>query len=276
MDAVFKALADVSRRRLLDSLNVRNGQSLRELCAGLAMTRQSVSKHLAILEEANLVTTLRVSRQKLHYLNAVPINDIAERWINAYDQERVRTLSDLKRALEAAPVDKPTFAYTIYIKTTPAQLWQALTDPAFTQQWWRMTCESAWSVGATMTWKREGVTIADPAQVILEWDPYRRFAFTWHSYTPELAQLNGMGDKLLAEIASERRSRVSFDIEPLGQMVKLTVVHDDFEPGSEVAEMVSKGWPQVLSSLKSLLETGEPLSIDTAAAQQDRRILSGE
>ena len=99
MDDVFRALSDPSRRRLLDSLNRRNGQTLRELCAGLDMARQSVSKHLAILEDANLVITVRRGREKLHYLNAAPINDIAERWINRYDQQRVAALSDLKKAL---------------------------------------------------------------------------------------------------------------------------------------------------------------------------------
>ena len=100
MDEVFRALADPSRRRLLDSLNDRNGQTLRELCAGLDMARQSVSKHLAILEDANLVTTVRRGREKFHYLNAAPINEIADRWINRYDQQRMHALSDLKKALE--------------------------------------------------------------------------------------------------------------------------------------------------------------------------------
>jgi DNA-binding transcriptional ArsR family regulator len=99
-DAVFKALGDRSRRLLLDTLRERNGQTLTELCAGLLMARQSVSKHLAVLEAALLVTTVRRGREKLHYLNPAPINEIAERWISQYDQERVRALSDLKRALE--------------------------------------------------------------------------------------------------------------------------------------------------------------------------------
>src|SRR5262252_10279196 len=127
IDEVFKALADTSRRRLLDSLNARNGQTLRELCAGLNMARQSVSKHLAILEAANLVTTVRRGREKLHYLNAAPINEIAERWINRYEQGRVHALADLKKALEDSPVDRPEFVYVNYIKTTPERLWQALT-----------------------------------------------------------------------------------------------------------------------------------------------------
>jgi DNA-binding transcriptional ArsR family regulator len=99
-DVVFKALSDRSRRLLLDTLRERNGQTLTELCAGLLMARQSVSKHLAVLEAALLVTTVRRGREKLHYLNPAPINEIAERWIRQYDQERVRALSDLKRALE--------------------------------------------------------------------------------------------------------------------------------------------------------------------------------
>src|ERR1700735_3884368 len=111
MADVFKALADPRRRPLLDRLNARNGQSLRELSEGLEMARQSVSKHLAILEVANLVTTLRRGREKLHYLNAAPINEIGERWINRYDRSRVQALSDLKRALEETPMDNLEFVY---------------------------------------------------------------------------------------------------------------------------------------------------------------------
>jgi DNA-binding transcriptional ArsR family regulator len=111
MDTVFKALADGNRRRLLGGLNNHNGQTLREPCAGLNMTRQAASKHLAVLEAANLITTVGRGREKLHYLNAVPINDIAERCICQYDQERVRALADLKHALEDTPVNNPQFVY---------------------------------------------------------------------------------------------------------------------------------------------------------------------
>jgi len=257
---VFKALADPSRRHLLDSLNVRNGQNLRELSEDLDMARQSVSKHLAILEAANLVTTIRQGREKLHFLNAAPINEIAERWINRYDQQRVRALSDLKRALEEAPMEKPQFVYTTYIRTTPELLWQALTEPSFTRRWWQTTFETDWEVGSPMTWDNNGIIITDPEQVVLESDPYRRLAYTWHTFTPELNDRIQLGDELFAKLASERRSRVAFEIEPVGEMVKLTVVHDDFEPGSTAATMVRNGWPVFLSSLKTLLETGEPLA----------------
>jgi uncharacterized protein YndB with AHSA1/START domain/DNA-binding transcriptional ArsR family regulator len=264
MDEVFKALADPSRRRLLDSLNARNGQSLRELCAGLDMARQSVSKHLAVLEAANVVITVRRGREKLHYLNAAPINAIAERWISQYHRERVRALADLTKALEQTPMGNE-FVYTTYIKTSPERLWPALTDPAFTRRYWGVTFETDWAVGSAMTWEQRGVTIADPGQVILESEPYRRLAYSWHNFTPELAEAFGFSDEFLARTASEPRSTVTFDIEPLGQQVKLTVMHDGFEPGSAVRESISGGWPVVLANLKTLLETGETLpSPDTS------------
>jgi DNA-binding transcriptional ArsR family regulator len=100
LDAVFKALADASRRELLDSLRADNGQTLGELCRRLSMTRQAVSKHLAILEEANLVATVRRGREKFHYLNPVPIHDIAERWIGKFERQRLQALSELKQGLE--------------------------------------------------------------------------------------------------------------------------------------------------------------------------------
>lgn len=268
MDEVFKALADSSRRRLLDGLNARNGQSLRELCAGLEMARQSVSKHLAVLEAANLVTTTWRGREKLHYLNAEPINAIAERWINQYDRERARALADLKTALERTPMtDTDAFVYTTYIHTTPEKLWQALTDPAFTRRYWGVTFDTDWTPGSTMTWQENGQRIADPAQVVLEADPGRRLSYTWHTCTPEWAQAVGIGDEPLAKLREERRSKVTFEIESLGEMVKLTVIHDDFDPESTMREMVSQGWPELLSGLKTLLETGRPLPESRTADQ---------
>ena len=261
MDEIFKALADPSRRRLLDSLNSRNGQTLRELCAGLDMARQSVSKHLAILEGANLVTTVRRGREKLHYLNAAPISEIAERWINRYDQQRIDALSDLRKALEGPTMDKPEFVYTTYIRTTPEQLWRGLTDPIFTRRYWSLSWESDWRAGSPLTLKLDnsGVTIADPAQVILESDPYRRLSYTWHTFTPEWAAAYDISDEDRAAFAAEPRSRVTFEIEPMGDYVRLTVVHDGFEPGSAVLAGISQGWPLLMASLKSLLETGDAL-----------------
>jgi DNA-binding transcriptional ArsR family regulator/uncharacterized protein YndB with AHSA1/START domain len=262
MDEVFKALADPSRRALLDSLNARNGQTLSELCAGLDMARQSVSKHLAVLEAAGLVATMRRGREKLHYLNAAPVHEIADRWISRYDQARVQALADLKLALEETPMDAPTFVYTTYIRTTAPKLWQALTEPAFTRRYWATEFMTDWSAGSPMTWDNHGVVISDPEQVVLASEPYSRLSYTWHAMTPELAKRFGWDDDLLARLSGEARSKVTFTIEETGQVVKLTVVHDGFEPGSTMAEMVSYGWPNVVASLKSLLETGEPLPDD--------------
>ena len=260
IDEVFRALADPSRRQLLDSLNTRNGQTLRELCSGLNMARQSVSKHLSILEAANLVTTVRRGREKLHYLNAAPINEISERWITRYEQARVHALADLKRALEEdSAMDKPTFVYTTYIRTTPERLWKALTDAAFTQRYWGTTFQTDWKPGSTMTWHQLGLSFADSEQVVLESEPHRRLSYTWHTFTPELSDTLHLTKEARERITAEPRSKVTFDIEPLGDMVKLTVVHDGFEPDSVMAAMVRVGWPQVLSGLKTLLEIGETL-----------------
>ncbi|TYK43007.1 ArsR/SmtB family transcription factor [Actinomadura decatromicini] len=262
MDEVFKALADPSRRRLLDGLNTRNGQTLRELCAGLDMTRQSVSKHLAVLEAAGLVTTSRRGREKLHHLDAAPINAIADRWMSRYDRQRASALADLKTALEEEhdAMTDSEFVYTTYIKTTPERLWQALTDPAFTRRYWGVAFETDWKPGSTITWVEDGATTADPEQVVLEAEPGRRLSYTWHTFTPEWAKAVGVDEETRAALLAEPRSKVTFEIEPAGETVKLTVVH---EGGETLLGMSRHGWPQLLSGLKTLLETGEPLPAPT-------------
>ncbi len=254
-DEVFRALADPSRRQLLDSLNQRNGQTLSELCAGLEMARQSVSKHLAVLESANLVTTVRRGREKLHHLNAEPINAIADRWINQYDRRRVQLFADLKTALETDPVSDNDFVYTTYIRTTPERLWQALTDPAFTTQYWGLHHDTDWKVGSSIDWVMGDVTMSGPGQEVLEYDPYRRLAYTWHHITPEFAKAVDLTPEQQAKTSAEPLSRASFDLEPVGDQVKLTVIHTGFEPGSEIRAMVGDGWPQLISDLKSVVES---------------------
>jgi uncharacterized protein YndB with AHSA1/START domain/DNA-binding transcriptional ArsR family regulator len=263
LDDVFRALADPGRRRLLDSLNARNGQTLRELCADMDMARQSVSKHLAVLEEANLVTTVWRGREKLHYLNAAPITDISERWINRYEQPRVDALADLKQALENPSMERPSFVYTTYIQTTPERLWEALTSSAFTQRYWSAAFETDWAPGSEMVWNLFGVRIANPEQVVLEADPPRRLSYTWHTFTPELARAAEVDEAVFAAAAGEPRSKVTFDLEPAGSAVKLTVVHDGFPAQSTAATLVTNGWPRVLSRLKTLLETGDTFRIDS-------------
>src|SRR5688500_18610205 len=127
VDAVFKALADATRRRLLDMLFRRDGQTLSELERRLAMTRFGVMKHLRVLEEARLIVTKRRGREKLHFLNAVPIRQIHDRWIDKYSAPMAAMLTELKKEIEDNSMEK---VYEIYIKTTPERLWQAITDPA--------------------------------------------------------------------------------------------------------------------------------------------------
>jgi DNA-binding transcriptional ArsR family regulator/uncharacterized protein YndB with AHSA1/START domain len=264
-DDVFRALADPTRRALLDSLRARRGQTLRELCAGTDMARQSVSKHLAVLEGAGLVTSVRRGREKLHYVNAAPINEIAERWISRYDQARAEVLADLKRAVEDTPMTAPSFVYTTYIHATPERVWQSLTDPAFTRRYWRTALHTDWQVGSTMTWENNGVTIEDSEQVVLEADPFRRLSYSWHTMTPELAEARALDDDTVRALASEPRSRVTFELEAEGEVTRLTVVHDGFADDSTWRRLVSGGWPHVLSDLKTFLETGDPLPVARAA-----------
>jgi len=262
-DEVFKALADQSRRQLLDALNERNGQSLRELCAGLDMSRQAVSKHLAVLEAAGVIRVARHGREKLHYLDSGPITAIAERWINRYHRHRARVLADLKYALEGSVTDTE-FVYTTYIRTTPEELWRALHDPEFTGAYWGVTFASDWTVGAAMTWKEKGAVLADPEQHVLVYEPCRRLSYTWHTFTSAWAAATGIDDETLNRLAVEPRSIVTFDLEPAEDgVVKLTVIHGRLDPNGILRDMISGGWPRLLAALKTLLETGRALTATT-------------
>jgi DNA-binding transcriptional ArsR family regulator/uncharacterized protein YndB with AHSA1/START domain len=259
-DEVFRALADPSRRRLLDLLNARNGQTLRELCAELDMARQSVSKHLAVLESANLVTTVWRGREKLHHLNAEPINAIADRWIHQYDRRRVQLFADLKTSLEAQTTMND-FVYTTYIKTTPERLWQALTDPKFTEQYWQVQFETDWKPGSPMIWHHSGgVDTSGPEQVVVEHTPYTRLAYRWHYITPEWAKAVGIDAGTAETIAREPLSTATFELEPVDGQVKLTVTHSGFEPDSVIRTMIEDGWPRVFADIKSFVETAPELA----------------
>ena len=255
VELVFRALADPTRRALLDELFARDGQTLVSLTARHDMTRIAVAKHLKILEDAGLIVSRRRGREKLHYLNPVPIRLVHDRWVSKYTEPWAAGLAGLKHELE----DQMEKVFEIYIRTTPERLWQGLTDPAFTRRYWQTELHTDWAKGSPVTWNNHGVLISDPGSVVLESDPYRRLSYTWHTMTPELGEKFGWDQEFVATLASEPRSKVTFDIEPVTQGVKLTVIHDVFEPGSTIVQMISVGWPDVISSLKTLLETGEPL-----------------
>lgn len=151
------------------------------------------------------------------------------------------------------------FEYTIFIRATPELLWRALTEPNWTTRWWKVAFHSDWQVGSTLDVEQSGVVISDPEQLILEATKFRRLAYTWHTFTPEWAAVHGFSDEFLAAVAAEPRSRVSFDLEFHNEVTKLHVCHEGFGPQSTVLLSVREGWPPLLSSLKSLLETGDPL-----------------
>ncbi|WFB06002.1 SRPBCC family protein [Streptomyces sp. LX-29] len=156
------------------------------------------------------------------------------------------------------------FVYVTVIRATPERLWQALTDPAVIRRYFEGTGpESDWRPGSPVRWKiNPNGEFHDWGQKVLEAEPQRRLCYTWHTYEPEIAEMFGWSDERLAELRKERISKVAFELEPLGNAaVKLTVVHDDFEPDSEMLKGVSEGWPVILSNLKTLLETGETLPL---------------
>ncbi|MFB7110903.1 ArsR/SmtB family transcription factor [Streptomyces sp. NPDC056190] len=245
MDTVFKALADETRRRLLDRLHEHNGLTLGELCARIDMTRQSVTQHLAVLEAANLVSTVRRGREKLHYLNPVPLHEIQERWIDKFERPRLSALGAVKRRAEEAMANPPSYVYVIYIESTPETVWDALTDADLTAVYWGHRNVSDWRPGSRWEHVRtDGSGVADVVGTVVEADRPTRLVTTWAA--PEDAE------------RPDRHSRVTFDIRPHGDIVRLTVTHEDLNDEGELAD-VSGGWPAVLSNLKSLVETGSPL-----------------
>jgi uncharacterized protein YndB with AHSA1/START domain/DNA-binding transcriptional ArsR family regulator len=249
VEEVFRALGDPHRRLLLDRLFERDGQTLGELCALLGdMTRFGVMKHLRVLEEAGLVTTRKIGREKLHYLNPVPIRLIHDRWISKYAKPWVEALGDLKMDLEGESVSGPKHVYEVYIRTTPEKLWQAITDPDFTRRYFYGTAvESSWQPGAPVVHRGEDGSLVLEGKV-LEVDQPRRLVTTFVAvHDPEQAK--------------ERPSRVTWEILPLGEVCKLTLTHDDFDGETATYKSVGPGWNPILSGLKTLLETGVPLAI---------------
>ncbi|OAR22559.1 ArsR family transcriptional regulator [Streptomyces sp. ERV7] len=246
MDKVFKALADATRRRLLDRLFENNGQTLGELCEGLAMSRQAATQHLGLLEAAHLVSTVRRGREKLHYLNPVPLHEIQERWIQKFERPRLEALSALKRKAEHAMSAKPEFVYTTYIEATPEKVWEALTDPDMTAAYWGHSNVSDWRAGSPWEHRRvDGSGIADVVGTVVEADPPSRLVFTWAG--PDEERPDGP-------------ATVTFALKPLGGTVQLTVTHENLRDDKERREAAG-GWSAVLSNLKTFVESGKPLSL---------------
>ncbi|WP_203801096.1 ArsR/SmtB family transcription factor [Actinoplanes couchii] len=266
MDKVFKALADPTRRRLLDDLRAENGQTLNELCARLAMTRQSVTQHLGVLEEANLVSTVRRGREKLHYLNPIPIHDVRQRWIESFEEPRLGVLDMIRSEAERPrqqgveqtqgpatargrrPVEelavRPDYVYVTYVHATPDRVWEALTSADLTGKFWGHRNVSDWRPGSPWEHERaDGSGISDGSGVVLEAEPPTRLVMTFGE--PDAA-------------AGPEASVVTFLIERYHDIVRLTVTHANL-PSDEDLAAISLGWPAVMANLKSLLETGQVL-----------------
>ena len=252
MEPIFRALADPRRRLLLDLLFERDGRTLGDLRGHLpGMTRFGVMRHLEVLESAGLITTRRVGREKLHYLNPVPIRLISDRWISKYAEPLVGSMTALKRRLEEPPMTAPAHVYSIYIRTTADTLWQAITDGAQTARYYYGTAfhpaGGALRAGARYTYDYpDGSAAADGE--ILELDPPRRLAMTFHAlWDPAMA--------------AEPPLRQVWEIEPAGDgSCKLTVVTEGLVPGSKSAEEFEGGIVLIVSGLKTMLETGEGLA----------------
>ncbi|HVR06024.1 MAG TPA: metalloregulator ArsR/SmtB family transcription factor [Solirubrobacteraceae bacterium] len=244
MDEVFKALADPTRRGLLDELFREDGQTLTALEAHVAMTRFGVMKHLRVLEDAGLVVTKRRGREKLHYLNPVPIRLVHDRWVSKYAEPWAAALSDIKQRLEDRTMEK---VFEIYIKTTPERLWEAITDPELRSRYtFGLRVESDWQPGSAYRGVSSG---ADPLILEgenLEVDRPRRLVQSFRALWSE-------------EVKAQGTSRVTWEIEPVGDdSCRLIVLHDQL-PENASPEIYG-GWPMILSGLKTLLETGENLT----------------
>jgi uncharacterized protein YndB with AHSA1/START domain/DNA-binding transcriptional ArsR family regulator len=250
MDSVFKALADPTRRLLLDRLREHNGQTLRELCDRLEMARQSATQHLDLLEQANLVTVVRRGRERLHYLNPAPIHEIEERWISGFDRPRLQAISDIKfqaeeYAMTDAATSVPTYVYVTYIRASAEQVWKALTDADLTARYWGHANVSDWQPGSAWEHRRaDGSGVVDVTGRVIKAEPPTRLVITFED-TPDPE-------------SPREPSVVTFLVEPHQDIVRLTVTHENLA-NQAMLTGISSGWPAVLANLKSLLETGDVL-----------------
>ena len=242
MEPVFKALSDQTRRELLDELFRRDGQTLNALASRFDMSRVAVAKHLRLLEAAGLVVSRRSGREKLHYLNPVPIRLVHDRWVSKYTEGWAAGLADLKRDMEAG-VEK---VFEIYIRTTPDELWRAITDPDVRARYqFGARVESSWTPGSSYRLAHQGAPRALIEGENLEIDPPRRLVQAHRAVWDD-------------DVAAEGTSRVTWEIEPVGDSCRLTVTHDQLRENAD--PHLYGGWPMILSGLKTWIETGQELT----------------
>lgn len=246
LDRVFKALADPTRRRLLDALRQRNGQSLRSLGADVAMARQSLTQHIDLLVAADLVVVVRQGRERRHYLNPSPIHEIQDRWVRDFDQPHLKMLHGIKSETEKNSIAEkkfPDHVYATYIQADAQQVWHALTDPQATSRYWDgMANTSDWTLGSTWTHVKPDGT-HDIWGRVLESEPPHRLVFTFQP---------------AAQPLDEPGSTVTYLIEETSGVTRLTITHTGV-PNQDTLTGITRGWAAVAASLKSYLETGNPL-----------------
>ena len=242
VDKVFKAMADSTRRDLLDVLFEEDGQNLRTLESHFAMTRIGVAKHLKVLEDAGLIVAKRKGREKLHYLNPVPIRQIYERWVSKYTERWAAGLVALKAGMEKE-MEK---VFEIYIKTPPERLWEAITSPDIRAIYnFGSRIESDWSPGSRFQMTHPDAEGPLGEGENLEVDPPGKLVQTMRALWGE-------------DVIEEGTSRVTWEIEPIGDSSRLTVTHDQLRENA--IDQLYGGWPMILSGLKTWLETGEELT----------------
>jgi uncharacterized protein YndB with AHSA1/START domain len=242
VDTVFRALADPTRRALLDALYEQDGQTLVALTAPHHMTRIAVAKHLRLLEDADLVVSRRRGREKRHYLNAVPIRLIYDRWVSKFAEPWAAGLVGLKHGLEKQ-MEK---VFEIYVRTTPERLWEAITDPTIRARYhFGASVQSDWTPGSHYALEHPGADgpLAEGENLAIE--PPRKLVQTMQVRWSEEAEREGT-------------SRVTWEIEPVGDSCRLTVIHDQLS--DDASPEIYGGWPMILSGLKTWLETGETLT----------------
>jgi uncharacterized protein YndB with AHSA1/START domain len=215
------------------------------------MTRFGVAKHLQVLEDAGIVTTRKSGREKLHYLNPVPIQEIHDRWISKYAAPFASAMVGIKRTLEGGRMPAPRYVYEIYIQTTAERLWHAITDPDETHRYFHGTrVLSDWKPGSSIVYRGDDGDNAIEGEII-ECDPPRRLAHTFHFAHDE-------------EGKHDAPTRVTWEITPMGDVCRLTLTHEDFAGETATYRGISKGWAPIIDSLKTLLETGAPMPMPAA------------
>lgn len=257
MDDVFDALANPIRRTLLDLLRERDGRTLSDLASHLPVTRFAVMKHLKVLEDAHLVASRKVGREKLHYLNPLPVQEIADRWISRFATPFARAMSDIKALIEtqgSPTMTSPRHVFELFIRGSAEAVWDVLTDDSKTPLWqhFNMTSRTEWRVGGSITF-----FVGERPMIVGEILAMERPTRLSHSFSAQWSP----------DVAGDEPSRVTWEITPIREdACKLTLIHDDFGGDTATSKAVAIGWTESISRLKTLIETGESFPMPIPAA----------